>query len=117
MGIKITAKLFTISFLTFTLMSCSSIGLKESPLWHMTASDDEKSEYFSSICAAHGFKYNTPAMSQCITLERRSSRKSSASDMAAGFRDVQNNMNNRFNNMPTTTNCQRWGSGINCTSY
>ena len=112
-----TMRFLFICLISSLLMSCSSIGMKESPLWHITASDDEKLEYFEEICAAYGYKYGTPAMAQCVTLEKRSSSSSAADGFASGLQNMQNNMNNRFNDMPVTTNCQKWGRGINCTSY
>ena len=116
MSIKNTIKFLTLGFLTLALMSCEIVR-KESPIWHWTSSDEEKTEYFEEICSAYGYKYGTPAMSQCVTLERRSSSSAAADRFSTGLQNMQNNMNNRFNNTSTTTNCQRWGSGINCTSY
>ena len=113
-----TMRLLFICLISSLLMSCSSIGMKESPLWHMTASDDEKLEYFEEICAAYGYKYGTPAMAQCVTLEKRSSSSSATDRFTAGLQNMQNNMNNRFNDSTTTTtDCRKWGSGIKCTSY
>jgi len=107
-------KLLLICLVTPLLASCGEEGL----LWHMTASEDDKLEYFEEICAAYGYKYGTPAMSQCVTLEKRSSSSAATDRFRAGLQNVQNNMNNRFNDSTTTTtNCRRWGSGINCTSY
>ena len=116
MSIKNIIKTFTIGFLAVALMSCEVVR-KESPIWHWTSSDEEKTEYFEDICSAYGYKYGTPAMAQCVTLEKRSSSSAAADKFARGMQNMQNNMNNRFNDAPVTTNCQRWGSGINCTSY
>ena len=116
MKIKNILRYLLIGVLMSTLMSCEIVR-KESPIWHWTSSDDEKTEYFEEICEAYGYKYNTPAMAQCVTLEKRSSSSAAADKFARGMQNMQNNMNNRFNDAPVTTNCQRWGSGINCTSY
>ena len=117
MRIQNSLKILFVSFISFLLMSCEVVR-KESPLWHWTSSDEEKIKYFEEICAAYGFSYGTPAMAQCVTLEKRSSSSAAADRFAAGMQNMQNNMNNRFNNSTiTTTNCRNWGSGINCTSY
>ncbi len=105
---------FLLFFLvTPLLVSCG----EEGALWHMVTSDSDKTQYFENICEAYGYKYGTPAMAQCVTLEKRSSSSAAADKFARGMQNMQNNMNNRFNDAPVTTNCQRWGSGINCTSY
>ena len=109
-------KFFLIGFLATTLMSCEIVQ-KESPIWHWTSSDEEKTEYFEEICAAYGYKHKTSAMAQCVTLERRSSSSAAANSFATGLQNMQNNMNNRFNDTFTTTKCQRWGRDIKCTSY
>jgi len=110
-------KFLLICLIAPLLTSCSSIGRYESPLWHMTASDEEKLDYFEEICAAYGYNYRTPEMSQCVTLEKRSSSSASSDRFRQGLQDVQSNMDNRFNNTSTTTDCRKWGSGIKCNSY
>lgn len=112
-----TMKLLFICLMSALLMSCSSIGMKESPMWHMTASDEEKLEYFEEICSAYGYKYGTPEIVQCVALEKRSSSSSAGDRFRDGLQNMQNNMNNRFNDMPVTTNCRKSGNSVRCTSY
>ena len=116
MRIKNSLKILFVSFFSFLLMSCEVVR-EESPLWHWTSSDGEKIEYFEEICAAYGYKYGTPAMSQCVTLEKRSSSSAAASKFSSAMQNMQNNMNNRFNDMPVTTNCRKSGNSVRCTSY
>jgi hypothetical protein len=94
--------------------SGSGVGMSESPLWHMTASADQKLEYFKQQCRGFGFKDNTPEMAQCIQNQTNQSRSNASAKMDRFARQQQQlNRQNRIR----TTNCNQWGRQINCTTY
>jgi hypothetical protein len=92
----------------------SGVGMKESPLWHMSASAEEKLKYFTQQCLGFGFKINTPEMAQCIQNQSNQSR-SNASATIDRLAQQERDMLNR--NRVRTTNCNSWGRQINCTTY
>lgn len=55
------------------LAGCNAIGMKGSPMWHKTASNDVKREHFESICRAYGYRAGTDEMVDCIQTEWRAS--------------------------------------------
>jgi len=70
------------------LTSCSedgSLGQKESPAWHSTASSQTKITYFKEQCLAFGFKDGTTAMSQCIQNQMNRSKSRASQRMNKGF--------------------------------
>ena len=58
------------------LAGCNAIGMKGSPMWHRTASNDVKKEHFENICRSYGFRVGTEEMRNCISEEWRSSKVS-----------------------------------------
>ena len=65
---------------TTALASCGgeggSIGQYESKLWPMTASAEEKLEYFKNQCMGFGFKAGTPELAQCVQNQSNQSSRS-----------------------------------------
>ena len=101
----------TAALMCLTITACQSVGMKGSPLWHMTASQEEKIAAYRDTCISYGFKYGTPEMSQCIAQESRDSRSSANSRMQAI--QQMNSYNNRTINCTSTrtgafvnTNCR-----------
>lgn len=88
------------------------IGMAESPAWFMTATPQEQATYFGKRCSTYGFKPGTPEMAQCIMTEAGSAR-SSARTRAALAQHAMANSQPRM----VTTNCNRFGSSVTCTSY
>ena len=99
------------------LVSCGGsggVGMSESPLWHMTASAEEKLTYFKNQCLDFGFKDGSPELAQCIQNQTNQSRSAAGNKMDQIARQQQQ-WNNQ--NRVRTTNCSRWGRQINCTTY
>ena len=105
-------KIALISCLVLT--SCggngNGIGMAESPMWHKTASKEVRIEYFKDQCTDFGFKVGTTQMSQCIQNQMNQSRSDASAQMD---RVSQWNQQNRIR----STNCNQFGSQINCTTY
>jgi hypothetical protein len=60
--------------ITVSLSGCNTLGSRGSHLWHITASDSEKYQFFESQCTKYGFRKGTPEMSNCIANEWRDSK-------------------------------------------
>ena|SRR5690554_5368024 len=92
------------------------IGRAESPAWFMTATPEQQLAYFSKRCASYGFKPETNEMANCIMAESRSSRGQARAtmDVASQNMAMQNIASQR---RMVTTNCNRFGNSVNCTSY
>ena len=56
------------------LSGCNSLGMKESPLWHKTASIEEKMAYFTEMCRGYGYKDGSDELRDCAVEEQRMSR-------------------------------------------
>ena len=107
------AKRFGLSLLLCSplLAACQTggVGMVGSPLWQITASEEDKVRVFVNRCASYGFKEKTAEMAQCVASERRA-----ASDSAARRLDSFNR-NTSLNS--TTTTCSRLGNTINCNTW
>ena len=90
----------------------SGVGMKESPLWHMSASAEEKLNYFTQQCLKFGFKNNTPEMAQCIQNQSNQSRGNASATLGRLAQQEQQRLNGI-----RTTNCRQWGRQVNCTTY
>jgi hypothetical protein len=91
------------------LASCAadgSAGREGSPIWFMRTTPAERSQYFTSVCTGYGFQPNTPQMAQCVQTESLTARDS----MKDSLGSIQSN------SQTTTTNCNRSGNSVNCTS-
>lgn len=91
------------------------IGMAESPAWFMTATQEQQIAYFSKRCAAYGVKPGTPEMTQCLMDESRSARGHARRTMASANQAMINSSQN--NRRMVTTNCNRFGSSVSCTTY
>ena len=60
-------------------LSMTGCARKESPIWHMTSSDEEINAHFRQVCLDYGYQSNTPDLNKCIRQERKAS-SSEASD-------------------------------------
>lgn len=111
-------KVAIVSVCALVLSGCggtgSGVGMKESPIWHMSASAEEKLNYFTQQCLGFGFKKNTPEMAQCIQNQSNQSRGNASAKMGR-IAQQQQQWNNQ--NRVRTTNCNSWGRQINCTTY
>jgi hypothetical protein len=118
---KIVLGLVAITLLAGCNSTGSGIGMAESPLWHMSATKEDKLQYFTNQCLEFGFKYNTPEMAQCIQNQTNQSRRSANADFSRALDNFNANnqrmLDNAAANRPVQTNCRRWGNQVNCTSY
>jgi len=99
--------LFRLIFLaTFSLFlaACQTIGMKGSPLWHMTASQNEKNAAYRELCLGYGFEYGTPGLSQCIAQESRDSRSRASQQMNNSLQEHRNRLQ-QLNDSNRTINC------------
>ncbi len=89
------------------ISGCASggVGLVESPMWHATASTEDKVAHFRKECEAYGYKAGTPEMTQCIQTGMRSSK----ADAAARMQAIGNATNQ---NRPVT--CTTYGNRTTC---
>lgn len=88
------------------------IGMAESPAWFMTATPEEQARYFSKRCTTYGFKPGTPDMAQCVMIEANSSRSGARTRAALASQAMA-----ASRPRTVTTNCNRLGSSVTCTSY
>ncbi len=100
-----------------------SFGQIGGETWYETSSPEAKAAYFSRVCAGYGFKPDTPQLAQCVAQEARQARQTYQANLAmaaTAFTAPQLSVQpmGRFGvSTPTTTNCQRVGNMLNCTSY
>ena len=85
-----------------------------SPAWFATASPATVAAYFSQNCTAYGFKPGTPEMAQCTQMEASNKRSTNATKMA---NIAAINAANANANRIRTTNCNKFGNTVNCTTY
>lgn len=88
------------------------IGMAESPAWFMTATPQEKAAYFGKKCASYGFSPNSNEMAQCIMIESRSSQNNAGTRMAIASQSIAASQPRMV-----TTNCNRFGNSVHCTSF
>jgi len=102
----------------FTLSGCQNggIGRAESPAWYMTATQEHQLAYFSKRCASYGFQPGTNEMATCIMTESRSSRGQARASMDAASQSMATHAA-ASQRRTVTTNCNRFGNSVNCTSY
>ena len=86
----------------------SGVGRAESPMWHMTASAEQKLEYFKSQCRGFGFKDGTPEMAQCVQNQTNQSRGSASRQWSNAMESMKG---------PKTTRCSRIGNTVNCSQW
>tara|TARA_B100000780_G_C21036403_1_gene415663 strand:- start:56 stop:355 length:300 start_codon:yes stop_codon:yes gene_type:complete len=96
------SKGLVIVVLALVVSGCKGVGLSESPLWHGTASQETKIEYFKAECLGFGYKSRTPEMAQCIQTQMNQSKTS------AGKRMDSINQSHR------TITCKTWGNTTRC---
>ena len=90
-----------------------TVGRSESPLWHMTATADEKRNYFINQCLDFGFQRNTPELAQCVQNQTNQSRRDAGDRMDKAF----NNMQLQQRSGPSSATCNTWGRTTNCNFY
>lgn len=74
-------KTITIGLCVLAVTGCQTVGRVGSPLWHMTATDQEKIATYTQTCVGYGFVKGTPEIAQCIAQESRDSRASASARM------------------------------------
>jgi len=82
-------KKIVIAFLFIPFLSgCmgDGLGMKESPLWYMTADDSAIEQHFSKLCNDLGYRTGTSEHKRCLTMERRNSSSSTMNNFS---RDMQ----------------------------
>lgn len=85
---------------------CTGVGMQGSPAWLATASPETQAEYFRKRCVSYGFRPGTVEMAQCIQTESQGARNRAQRQVAIAQASG-----------PVTTNCNRIGSNVSCTSY
>ena len=107
-------KIIVLIFPAIFISGCGGdgFGMKESPLWHITASDESKDQYFRQVCLDYGYRANTPELNKCI----RSERRGSSSNAGSRMQNWSNQYNSRWNN-DTSFSCSRLGNTYNCNSF
>jgi hypothetical protein len=96
------------SMLVVVLLSgCASggIGLPGSPVWMMTASSQDKMNYFSKRCRSYGFKPLTPEFARCLMDTEDRLNKSSRESLQSLSPPT-----------PTRTTCRKFGNTYNCST-
>lgn len=97
------------------------MGRPGSPAWFATASPNTIAAYFAQSCTAYGFKPGTPEMAQCIQQEAGNKRSTNTAKMNTWAQINAANANaaqaNATANRMRTTNCNKFGSQVNCTTY
>ena len=63
------------------LVSGCTIGMKESPAWHQTASSSEKAAHFKELCLSYGYKAGSDELLKCAMEEQRESRRAAKAKM------------------------------------
>jgi hypothetical protein len=74
-------KILVIGTFVTAVTGCQTVGRVGSPLWHMTATDQEKLATYTNTCVGYGFVKGTPEIAQCIAQESRDSRASASDRM------------------------------------
>ena len=103
-------RIIILIFTVFVLSSCNSgkgYGSYESPVWHTTASPEEKMKYFKKQCIGFGFKANTSSMAKCIQDQTNSSAAGARKLMSDSTRNLNRNIRCKTNYVGNTayTNC------------
>ena len=63
------------------LLTGCTIGMKESPAWHQTASSAEKAAYFKDLCLSYGLSDGSDELKTCMVEEQRESRSAARAKM------------------------------------
>lgn len=99
------AKSLTLLSIFFISACEGAVGGKGSPVWHMTATPEEKREAYTQLCVDYGFERGTTAIAQCrmqVSQESRSSARRRVNDVEEALRP-----------RPQVT-CQRVGNITTC---
>ena len=101
-----------VAFLSLAVLTgCQTggVGMVGSPMWHATASQQDKVSVYRDICSSYGFQVNTPEMAQCIATESRGSRQNATNTIQ------RLNANNQRRN--TTYSCREINGIVTCNSW
>ena len=91
-----------IGIVSITASGCT-IGLKESPAWHQTASSSEKAAHFKELCLSYGYKAGSEELLKCAMEEQRESRRAAKAKMQES--DSSISCTSTTYGKVTTTNC------------
>ena len=116
--------LFLAIISSFNISGCSDgggLGMKESPIWHKTASAEHKAAYFREVCIGYGFQVGTSELTQCIANESRQS-KNAARDKTQRIagnlqRDLGNSSARRQSSVQSTPVFSSPKKRIDCGTY
>lgn len=109
--------LFSIVVLSGCMQKGEGIGMKESAMWHRTASMDNKIAFFEQRCKKFGFKPGTDQMAVCIRSEMSESRSSAIETLDGikpkSFEPAQSNTP-PYISVPRPKTCFRSGNLVHC---
>ena len=80
-----------------------TIGVKESPAWHQTASSSEKAAHFKELCLSYGYKAGSDELMKCAMEEQRDSRRAAKTKMRESNSSIS--CTSTTIGKITTTNC------------
>ncbi|MEO1945347.1 MAG: hypothetical protein ABGY11_13685 [Candidatus Thioglobus sp.] len=87
-----------ILLLSLSLVFLSGCVREESPLWHMTSSDEEIDLHFKQVCLDYGYKSGTPDLNRCIRQEKKASSSEASNRMGQLGQQLQQMDQQRIDN-------------------
>lgn len=107
----IGSKLSVLSFLMISGCDGGGIGRAGSPVWELTTTPGQKSDYFELQCREYGFEPGTSEMAHCVQAEAQSVREASSARRSARSYPSQA----PYVATPrVATTCLPLGRGFNC---